>query len=182
VAIQNMSQNAHSLLSGAITAPNAELRCLIALLGGTGLRIGEALAIGCGNVWNPIQGSITVSGTLVNGTFQPSPKTQAGNRVVDLDPALNHFLRTTLADTDGPVFHASESNFRRQLVALGIPGFHSLRRFRITHLQGHNVPTTLVKFWAGHAAGDVTERYTKIGSQIQERKDWSAKAGLGFQL
>jgi len=137
---------------------------------------------GIDNLWDPHVGTLLIRSTMVNGRIQPNPKTKAGSRVVDLDPALNHFLRTTLVDTDGPVFHVSESNFRRQLTALGIPGFHSLRRFRITHLQGHNVPSTLVKFWAGHAAGDVTERYTKVGSQIQERKDWSERAGLGFQL
>ena len=80
------------------------------------------------------------------------------------------------------MFTIPERTLRRRFLALGIPGFHSLRRFRITHLQGANVPTTLTKFWSGHAAGDITERYTKIGSQIQERKDWSVKAGLGFQL
>lgn len=80
------------------------------------------------------------------------------------------------------MFTSSEDNLRRQLVVLNIPGFHSLRRFRITHLQSMNVPTVLTKFWAGHAASDMTERYTKMGAQIEERRIWSEKAGLGFQL
>ena len=159
-----------------------ELRALIALLAGTGLRIGEALAIGHGNVWDPMQGSITVSGTLVNGTFQPAPKTQAGNRIVDLDPELNRLLLSIFGETDGRLFPSSEDTYRRRIGELGIPGFHSLRRFRITYLQGANVPPTLVKFWSGHAAGDVSERYTKFGAQIEERKTWSERAGLGFQL
>jgi hypothetical protein len=40
----------------------------------------------------------------------------------------------------------------------------------------------LIKFWNGHAAGDITERYTKVGSEIQARKEQAAKAGLGFKL
>lgn len=81
-----------------------------------------------------------------------------------------------------PMFTISERTLRQRLAELGIPGFHSLRRYRITHLQGQNVPATLTKFWAGHAAGDVTERYTKVGAQIEERRTWSEKAGLGFSL
>jgi hypothetical protein len=80
------------------------------------------------------------------------------------------------------LFTMSERTLRRRIEELGIHGFHSMRRFRITHLQGENVPQMLTKFWAGHAASDQTEKYTKMGAQIQERKDWAGKAGLGFQL
>jgi integrase len=80
------------------------------------------------------------------------------------------------------MFPQSERQYRRKFKALGLEGFHSLRRFRITHLQLANVPETLVKFWAGHAAKDITARYTKVGSEISARKDWSEKAGLGFSL
>jgi len=157
-------------------------------LGGTGLRIGEALALrvgpddGINSFWSTQMGTLTIRTTMVNGQIQPNTKTKAGTRIVDLDPSLCSFLCAQFAGCEGRLFHCSESTLRRRLTALGIPGFHSLRRFRITHLQGNNVPGTLIKFWAGHAASDVTERYTKIGSQIEERRSWSEKAGLGFQL
>src|SRR5271166_441226 len=152
-------------LQEALGAIKDEIRGLIALLAGTGLRVGEALALstvdnGVDNLWDP----------------------EAGTLPVDLDPSLNALLRSLFAECAGRLFPASETSYRRQINALGIPGFHSLRRFRITQLQGQNVPTTLIKFWAGHAAGDITERYTKIGSQIEERKSWSERAGLGFNL
>lgn len=174
-------------LTEAITATKGEVRALVALLAGTGLRIGEALAIEVGEtgqntVWDPEAGTITVRSIVVDGKTQPAPKTRAGKRTVDLDVELNQLLKAELSAEPGRVFHSSETTLRRRLAALGIHGFHSMRRFRITHLQGQSVPTPLVKFWAGHAAADVTERYTKMGSQIAERKDWSERAGLGFQL
>ncbi len=170
-------------LSRAGGRTSGEVKALVAVLGATGLRIGEALALTFED-WDLAAGTLRVHSTMVDGQVQPDTKTQAGTRVVDLHPQLSVFLHSQFANRErtGRLFLSSESTLRRQLGALGIPGFHSLRRFRITHLQGSNVPTTLIKFWAGHAAGDVTERYTKIGSQIQERKDWSERAGLGFQL
>lgn len=172
-------------LQNALQTTNGEEKALVAILGSTGLRIGEALAIGRGNVWDPIQGTITVSGTLVMGTFQSAPKTKAGKRIVDLHPEVNMLLKALYPSEDarkGTLFPDSESTYRRKFRALNIHGFHSMRRFRITHLQGQSVPQMLVKFWAGHAAADVTEGYTKMGSQIVERKNWSERAGLGFSL
>lgn len=170
-------------LSGAISQPQGEVKALVALLAGTGLRIGEALALTTSD-WDREAGTLRIHATLVNGSYQPETKTQAGTRTVDLDLGLNELLRSTFAtrETGARLFTLSERTLRRRIAAHGIPGFHSLRRFRITHLQSQSVPETLTKFWAGHAAGDVTERYTKIGSQIEERKKWSEKAGLGFQL
>lgn len=162
---------------------NQKLAGLIALLASSGLRINEALAIGPQmNLWDPEAGTVTVSGTLVNGTFQPAPKTKAGKRVVDLAPEVNALLRSVFANHEGAFFPLSEDTYRRQIAALGIPGFHSLRRFRVTHLQLASVPESLIKFWAGHAGKDVTDRYTKVGTEIAARKDWSEKAGMGFQL
>ena len=172
-------------LQAALQTTSGETKALIALLASTGLRINEALAIGLGNSWDPEAGTVTVTGTLVSGSFQPSPKTKAGKRVVDLTPEVNTLLKAVYPTEDarkGTLFPASETTYRRKFTELGIHGFHSLRRFRITHLQLANVPESLTKFWAGHAAKDITARYTKVGSEISARKDWSEKAGTGFQL
>ena len=170
-------------LSSAVGSLKGEVRVLVALLAGTGLRVGEALAL-TGEDWDPEARTLTVHATVVDGEIQPATKTKAGTRVIDLDPSLNQMLHSLFANRErtGRLFTASSRTLRRRIEAAGIRGFHSMRRFRITHLQGQNVPTALTKFWAGHAAGDVTERYTKIGSQIEERKAWSERAGLGFQL
>jgi integrase len=174
-------------LGGAVAAVRGEVGGLVALLAGTGLRVGEALAMhkiddGVSNYWDPAAGTIAVRATLVNGKLQDSTKTKAGTRIVDLDPALNSLLHSVFAIRDSKIFVSSERTLRRRIEELGLEGFHSMRRFRITHLQAASVPATLVKFWAGHAAGDVSERYTKFGEQIMVRKTWADKAGLGFDL
>ena len=170
----------------AVDETSGPVKALVALLASTGLRINEALAIGKGNDWDPLNGSITVSGTLVMGTFQPAPKTKAGKRILDLDPAVNALLRAVYPTEEtrkGTLFPQSEDTYRRKFKALGFEGFHSLRRYRITYLQLHTAaPESLVKFWAGHAGKDITARYTKVGAEITARKDWSEKAGLGFSL
>jgi integrase len=186
------SQNTPIASAGAINkavgTTSGEVKALVALLAGTGLRIGECLALmvgpddGVNSFWEPQTGTITIRSTFACGKIQPTPKTRAGKRTVDLDPQLNNFLKVEFASADGLLFRTGERTLRRQLEAQGIHGFHSMRRFRITHLQGASVPLPLIKFWAGHAASDVTERYTKMGTQIEERKTWSEKTGLGFQL
>ena len=163
----------------ALQTTSGDVKALVALLASTGLRINEALAIGLGNSWDPEAGTVTVTGTLVSGSFQSSPKTKAGKRVVDLAPEINDLLKATFPN-GGVLFPATERTYRRKFEALGIEGFHSLRRFRITHLQLANVPESLTKFWAGHAGKDITARYTKVGAEITARKDWSEKAGTGF--
>jgi integrase len=167
-------------ITAALQTTSGEVGVLVALLAGTGLRVGEALALKASD-WDRDAGTLRIHSTMVKGQVQPDPKTKAGNRVVDLDPSLNRFL-SALLPTEGRLFSSPERTLHFRLAKLGIHGFHSLRRFRITYLQGTAIPPTLVKFWAGHAAGDITERYTKFGAQIQERKVWSEKAGLGFTL
>jgi len=172
---------AQDALQKAVDGTSGDVRVLVALLASTGLRIGEALAVGLGNVWDPIQGSITVSGTLIMGTFQPDPKTRAGKRVVDLAPEINELMKTSYPD-GGILFPQSERQYRRKFKALGLEGFHSLRRFRITHLELNDTPRSLIKFWAGHASSDISERYMKTGKDKVVRKEWASRVGFGFQI
>jgi integrase len=168
-------------------------KALYSLLAGTGLRIGEALALGTGqgtglNIWNPDKATLSIRSTVLqNGEIQPMPKTEAGIREVDIHPELNSFLRRRPIES-GLLFQNDSkplvySTVLRRMHKLGIKeAFHAFRRFRVTHLEANNVPHTLIQFWTGHAAGDITDRYTRIGSDIQVRKEWCEKAGLGFQL
>lgn len=184
-ASQKAPITASGELQTALDASDGPIKGLIALLAGSALRINEALAIGCGNVWDPRTGTVAVNGTLVDGEFQPNPKTKAGKRVVDLAPEVNVLLRALYPGEEARksvLFPLSERTYRRRLARLRIPGFHSLRRFRITHLQLSDAPETLIKFWAGHAAKGMTERYTKVGSEITARKTWSEKVGIGVTL
>ena len=38
------------------------------------------------------------------------------------------------------------------------------------------------RFWVGHAGKDITDRYSKLAENIELRKEWARRAGLGFEL
>jgi len=178
-------------LQDAISKADTSRKALYAVLAGTGLRIAEARALktgpddGVSTIWNPREAKITVRQQMTRNGLAPT-KTKAGLREVDLAPELNNFLMRTvghLAETHKILFDDCEGCYREHLEADGIEGgFHAFRRFRVTHLKLAGVPDALIKFWVGHAAGNVTEQYTQVAGEIESRKTWAAKAGLGFQL
>jgi integrase len=171
-------------LSQAISRTSRMDKALYSLLAGTGLRIGEALALQ-ESAWDRENAIIHVNSTLLpDGTVQASPKTEAGVRQIDLAPELNQFLINNLVlNGSGRIFPGTMRTAYNRLERAGVKtGFHAFRRFRVTHLEGQNVPRGLIQFWTGHAAADITDRYVKIGNDILARKQWAEKAGLGFEL
>lgn len=170
--------------SRAILATSGECRALFALLAGSGLRISEALALktvpnpNC-SYWDRDRAVLVIKTQLYRGLEQ-TPKTPAGVREIDLDPALNEYLKQFA--TGNSLFSISIDSAYRVTQKIGVPGFHSFRRFRKTHLEKNNVPDGLMRFWMGHADRDVSDRYVKYGREIESRKEWAQKAGLGFEL
>jgi integrase len=170
---------------------------LYAFLAGTGLRIGEALAVrygedGVHTAYDPENAVVRVRTQLWRGK-EGTTKTEAGVREVDLDPRLNALLRGIISFPVTPglyhLFHNSggtvwESSLRTySLKPLGIPGFHTFRRFRITHLRKAGVPEQLIKYWVGHAyKADITDLYSRIDEDKEFTKSWAVRAGLGFEL
>lgn len=170
----------------ALGEANGPDKALVALLAGTGLRINEALALTAAD-WDRENATLHITKTLTQNGVQNDTKTDAGRREIDLDPVLNAFLTLSLP-TDGLLFRSATGGTVRLKTAyehldkLGIPGFHSLRRFRVTQLRKTGVPEGLVQFWTGHAGKSITDRYDKIGSDVQARKQFAEQAGLGFSL
>lgn len=72
-----------------VSAAEGQLRVLYSLLAGTGLRIGEALALEVADISGSV---ITVRQGVWNGIVQ-SPKTSNGIREVDLHSALADMLK-----------------------------------------------------------------------------------------
>lgn len=173
----------------AILCGSTGQKALWALLAGSGLRISEALALQIGipddgksTVWIPQLSKVIVRLQRNGDVFGPV-KTDAGNREIDLPEPLNEFLKKLV--TPGPtiMFPLSESHYRQALQKCGIiGGFHSLRRFRVTHLRMQGVPDALIHFWVGHEDSTVTGRYTEVGPEIEARKVQANRAGLGFTL
>ena len=180
-------------LETAISRTSGQFRALYALLAGTGLRISEALALRSGpddgrsSVWLPEDHKLVIRGQLQNGEFV-RPKTAAGYREVDINEDMNGVL-CQLQRPAGDLLFAGHNEGPLPLPTAydaarrdGIPGFHSLRRFRITYLENQGVPRGLVQFWAGHSGKGITERYVKAGQDIESRKVWAERVGLGFKL
>jgi hypothetical protein len=61
-------------------------------------------------------------------------------------------------------------------------GFHAFRRFRNTFLRQSHCPDGVLKFWMGHAEGDMSDRYDRSREDVQYRKDVAKSMGLGFEL
>ena len=65
----------------------------------------------------------------------------------------------------------------------GIPGFHSLRRYRVTHMRGKQIPDDFIEYWIGHGGQkSITDLYSKLAQNTTLRKEWAEKAGLGFTI
>lgn len=175
-----------------VSAAEGQLRVLYALLSGTGLRIGEALAL---EVKDFSETTITVRQGVWNGILQ-TPKTSNGLRDVDVHSSLAAMVKAHIGErASGFLFQSprgkplSPSNIRNRslhpiLKAMGREtcGFHSFRRFRVTHLRKNRVPEDLIRFWIGHADKSVTDGYSKVKEDVSFRMVCAENAGLGFEL
>lgn len=185
------------IVSGAISSMFRSERtieaCLCAILAGTGMRIGEALALkkvpeddGQSTVWLGVESKIIIRKQITRAGESPT-KTKAGVREIDLCAELNNFLYRVFVGPghgeSGLMFECCQDKYRGLFTDNGIKGgFHTLRRFRVTYLRMSGVPQPLVDFWDGHAAATMSERYTQVGGELQARKEWAEKVGLGFTL
>ena len=143
---------------------------LYATLAGTGLRIGELLALTADD-WDRQAAIFRIRVS----------KTPAGVREVDLPMALNDHLRAAVGDRQGRLFPDWPTTYRRR--AAGITGFaHSFRRFRLTHLRRAGVNEDIVKLWMGHADKTISDRYSRLRLDREFRRDQCRLAGLGFEL
>jgi integrase len=179
----------------AINKADGQYKALIALYAGTGLRMSEALAIkrgpddGKGSFWSPEDSLLKIRSQVQYGVEQ-DPKTEAGTREVDIPKELNSFLLSVLGTEPGLVFKSKHNGFINKTTAYqvaeetGIPGYHSCRRFRVTHLRSCQMPEDILEYWIGHGGGvrTITDRYSKLAQNTTLRKEWAEKAGIGFEL
>ena len=161
---------------------------LFALLAGTGLRIGEALAL------KPTDFSqdcrvLQVSRSIWHGQEQ-APKTLSAIRVVDIAEPLVPILREVVAGKSGYLFSVKsgrplqQRNVLRALHATGKKvGLHAFRRFRTETLRRARVPEDLTRLWLGHSKQSVTDLYAAgLANDEAWRREWCERAGLGFSL
>jgi integrase len=183
-----------------ILAAAKKLYCVLyCLLAASGLRISEALGLEIGKHFSADCSIVYVrqQRSKKGHGIESYPKTDAGIRDIDLDPALAALVKEYIGDrTSGFLFETpgglplSPRNIARDslhpiLRKMGreLAGFHTFRRFRESILQMSEARTLLIDFWMGHANRDMSGRYGKqLLENIQWRRDCAAKVGLGFTL
>ena len=175
-------------LGEILASAKGRYRVLFALLAGTGLRIGEALALKTTDL-SPDCRVLHVRRSIWHGREQ-EPKTPNAVRVVDIAEPLAGFLREHAGHRSGYLFSTKsggalqQRNVLRALHATGKKvGLHAFRRFRTETLRRARVPEDLIRLWLGHSKQTVTDLYAG-GLENDEawRREWCERAGLGFSL
>lgn len=160
---------------------------LIALLAGTGLRIGEALGLKTSDL-SPDCRAMHVRRSIWRGEEQ-EPKTPNAIRVIDLPETLAQVLRSYVAGENGYLFATAKGrplqprNVLRILHDTGKRvGFHAFRRYRAAVLRKAQVPEDLITLWLGHAR-TLTDHYaTQLREDVGFRSEWCERAGIGFSI
>ncbi|MFZ3277613.1 MAG: site-specific integrase [Candidatus Sulfotelmatobacter sp.] len=159
-----------------------------ALLAGTGLRVGEGLALKPGDL-SPDCRVLYVRRSIWAGKEQ-TPKTPNAIREVDIPEPLAALLRSYVENKTGYLFATATGGLLVQRNVLHVlhttgkkVGFHAFRRFRTETLRRALVPGDLERLWLGHAQRTVTDLYAG-GLQLDKawRREWCDRAGLGFEL
>jgi integrase len=192
---QNTPHFTSEVITGILASSKGYKQTFCALLGGTGLRAGEALGIEVGKHISDDFRTLYIRQKVRRGKLEDFLKTEGGRRDVDLCPVLAEMLKKYVGErTSGLLFQNKNGNslsqtnlLRRGLHAalkkLGQPkaGFHAFRRFRTTWLRKNRTPEDLIRFWLGHADETVTDGYSKLREDMQYRREVAEKIGLGFE-
>jgi integrase len=167
-------------------------RVFVALAASTGLRIGELLAIRIGKApgtcWDGSM--IRVRESIWRGKPQ-APKTPAAIREVDLPLQVEGMLEEfTFGRKPGEfLFNTSNGNAidpsyvaTKILTPVGIPGAHSLRRLRVSHLREVGCNESILRFWIGHSGKTITDGYDKLARDVELRRREAERCGTGLDI
>jgi len=163
-------------------------KLLISILAGLGLRIGECLGLQHSDFRHQCR-ELHIQRSVWKGKPQ-QPKTTNAIRVIDIPEELAEVLSEYVRQTDAYLFATRnktpfvDRNVLKALHGTGIKvGFHALRRYRTEVLRRSRVPEDLIRLWMGHASTSVTDLYAEgLRNDVSFRRDWCARAGLGFVL
>jgi len=156
---------------------------LFSLIAGTGLRIGEALAIKASDFTEDFR-VLKVTRSIWHGKEQ-SPKTPSAVREIDIAEELAALVRDYAQNRTGYLFATKSGRplaHRNVHRAAGV-GVHALRRFRTETLRRASVPEGLIALWVGHAPKSVTDLYAEgLKNDRAWRREWCDRVGLGFSI
>lgn len=177
----------------------AELRALVTLAAGTGMRQGECFGLTVDRV-RFLERTVTVDRQLVTlqkqaPTFGP-PKTSASNRTIPLPQvvvdALAAHLAAFPAEPDGLVFTLAGKAITRQTFGhkwrpaaetAGLPtgtGFHALRHYYASLLIRHGESVKTVQARLGHASAvETLDTYSHLWPDSDDRTRDAIDSVLG---
>jgi integrase len=174
-----------------VSESKGDEQALYVIAAATGMRIAEILGLEARHIVN--NGRTLVVEQSVNRFGRLSGlKTRAAKRNVDASKAFGDYLLSFIDGKSGLLFKTKKGgplragNLRRRWLdkRLDDYGFHSFRRFRITHLEAVRAHGHLTKIWAGHSLGnDITSEYAKsLKENLSLRLEEAEKVGIGFAL
>jgi integrase len=174
-------------ISGLPSSLKERYAILVALAAGTGLRIGEALAVHTEDFDADCQ--VLHVRRSVWHRCEQAPKTANAIRLVDIPEGLAQVLRRYTEGKDGYLFTTRAGRLldqRNSLKALhgagNRGGFHAFRRFRFAVLRRAGVPENLIKQWLGHSQNLMDLYAAQLRHDAAYRREWCERAGLGFEL
>ena len=181
-------------MSAIVEKATGQDQVLYALLGGTGLRVGEAFGLEVRHLSADCR-IITVEQSCWGKSIQ-TPKTKSAYRQVDVCTELAKLLKQFIGDRRSGLLFANriggpltQTNVVRRslhpiLEELGVEktGFHAMRRFRTTWLRKQRTPEDFIRFWLGHAKSSMTDGYSKLADDMEYRYEVAEKIGAGFSI
>jgi len=184
-------QNRPTITDAEISAMLSTLKgrdaVLVALVAGTGLRIGEALAVRTDD-FDPLCRVLQVRRTVWRRREQ-APKTLNAIRPVDIAECLAQALRGYTKGREGHLFTTRAGRLLDSRNVLDVlqragrrGGYHAFRRFRFAVLRKAGVPDDLIKLWLGHSQNLIDLYAAQLRYDEAYRREWCERAGLGFEL
>ena len=186
------SEVAHAIANSKRTT----YQMAVVLLATTGVRIAELLALEVGKHVSPDCTVLYIRQQRTRkGEIAPTPKTEAGNRDVDVHPLVAKTLREYIGNRKSGFLLQTETGnmfwpgtlyrdgLKTILKGMGRSKvrFHAFRRFRQAVLEKSEVRQLLIDFWLGHENPDMSSRYAKqLTEDMEFRQEWTKKVGLGF--
>jgi integrase len=174
-------------ISAMLTTLKGRDAVLVALVAGTGLRIGEALAIRTDD-FDPLCRLLQVRRSVWRRREQ-APKTLNAIRPVDIPESLAQVLCRYIKGRRGHLFTTRAGRLLDSRNVLDVlqqagrqGGYHAFRRFRFAVLRKAGVPDDLIKLWLGHSQNLIDLYAAQLRYDETYRREWCERAGLGFEL
>jgi integrase len=175
-----------------------EEQALYVLLGATGMRISEALALEAKHFINDGR---TIEVRQQVDRDRPRIvsylKTDAACRDIDLNVEVAECLRAFINGREGLLFETRNGTpylhnnlesrwLTTRLAAMGLDekgmGFHAFRRFRKTWLRGKRCQEDINNFWMGHKPKTMSELYSRMDEELEQRLEEAETVGVGFEI